>query len=196
MTVFSLYPGYVRLDYHSSYAPHSMLLPAREWLPTSITGTLGSYVGWNSTPIDAEDMVDAMVDVLAAQHKSTTIFDLATIYTLEAANNAPAVPVASKTYAVAGSNGVGGPDKATQVTLSGRSKAFHPMKIVFLDCPVGTSNFNKVLPAGFPAQINAIIAEWADDGNAWQGRDGAQLLTAISMTITLNERLRDEYRMA
>jgi hypothetical protein len=170
-------------------------MPTKEWLPTSITGVMGSYVAWNTVPIDAEAMIDAMVVVLAAQHKSTTLFDMATIFTM-ASPTAPAIPRIFKTYTTAGSNAIGGPDKATQLTLNGRSVLFGHWKIVMLDVPVGTSNFNKVLPSAFPATFYDILLEFGLPSNAWAARDGSQALAAISGTITLNERLRKEYRMA
>lgn len=195
MTPHSLSPAFVRLDYHSAYAPHVCILPTLEWFPTSITGTMGSYAGHNSTPIDAEDMINALVDALAAQHKSTTIFDLATVYT-QANPTGQAIPRASAALTQVGSNAAAGPDKATQMTLNGRTTNFNPFKLVLLDVPMGTSNFNKITPGNFTAAISGIFTEYALSSNAWCGRDDGQPSFPISATLTLNERLRKEYRMA
>jgi hypothetical protein len=195
MTPHSLSPAFVRFDYVSRWAAHAALLGTKEWLPTSITGTMGSYVNWNAVPIDAEDMIDNITVGYGLQFPSTTTMVLATIYT-QASAHAPALPVASKVLSVAGTNAVGGPDKATQVTLNMRSTGINPAKIVLLDVPVGTSNFDKVFPGSFPAGVQAIWTSLHSTNWAWSARDDTRILTAISMTITLNERLRREYRQA
>lgn len=195
MTPNSLAPAFVRLDYTSAYAPHSMTLPTKEWLPTSMGGDMGSYVNWAGAPVDAEASIDNLVAALALQFPSTTTLNLATIYTQAGAHD-PAVPVASKTLSTAGSNAAGGPDKATQATLNFRTVGIHPAKVVFLDVPIGTSNFDKVYPAGFSAAILAVSGAMRSDTRMWSGRDDTQLATAISLTITLNERLRREYKQA
>jgi len=195
MTEHSNFPAFVRLDYHSVYAPHVQLLHVREWLPTSITGSMGSFVAWDSTPIDAEAMIDSMVALLAHQFKSTTHYDLATIYTM-ADLDGQAIPRASKVLTAVGDNAVGGPDKATQATLNMRSSDNNPAKLVFLDCPVGTSNFDKQPPSSFSSVIQDIYDEISADSNAWSAKDDTQIASPISLTITLNERLRREYRQA
>lgn len=172
-----------------------MTLPTLGWLPTSITGAMGSYVNWAGVPVDAEDMVDNLVTSLALQFPATTTMNLATIYT-QAGALGPAVPVAIKALSVVGSNAVGGPDKATQATLNFRTVGIHPAKLVYLDVPIGTSNFNKVRPAGFSAAIADNVDVLTSDNWAWSGRDDTQIKTAISLTITLNERLRREYKQA
>lgn len=156
---------------------------------------MGSYAGHNSTPIDAEVMINAFVDVLKAQHKSTTVFDLATVYT-QANPTGQAIPRASAALTQVGTNVAAGPDKATQMTLNGRTTNFNPFKLVLLDVPMGTSNFNKITPGSFTTPIANIFLEYALTANAWCGRDDGQPSFPISATLTLNERLRKEYRMA
>src|SRR5207253_750868 len=143
-----------------------MLIPTKEWLPTSISGAMGSYVNWAGVPIDAEDMLDNLVAELAAQWGSGSHFNLATIYTM-ADDTAPALPVKSKSLSIAGTNSVGGPDKATQYTLNMRTAGIGHAKITMLDVPVGTSNFDKQRPAAFTAIINAIYASISSSAWAW-----------------------------
>lgn len=191
----SLSPAFVRIDYRSTWATHIALLGTSAWFPTSITGTLGSYLSHDGDPLDAEVMINAFVDKLAAQHKATTNFDLATVYT-QAAPVGQAIPRASASLTQVGSNAAGGPDKATQLTLNGRTTLFGHFKLVLLDVPVGTSNFDKQFPSTFPSTISDIFTEYALTDNAWLARDGGQPSFPISATITLNERLRKEYRQA
>lgn len=190
----SLYPAFIRLDYHSAYAPHVMILPTKEWLPTSIGGTLGSYEGWSGIPVDAEDMVNDLVTAMKPFFLASTTFDLATVYTMAAAV-APAIPQATVGLAVAGTNvDVVSQAKAVQQTLSMRTTGGGHMKMVFLDAPAG-SGFDKAFPAGFSAAELALVAQLRNDLNAWSGRDNSQPGPAISVTYTLNEKLRKEYRM-
>lgn len=195
MTPHSLSPGFIRIDYHSAYGPHVHILPTLQWFVTSITGTMGSYAAHNGTPIDAEDMINAFVDKLAAQHKSSTVFDLATVYT-QANPTGQAIPRASAALTQVGSNAALGPDKATQMTLNGRTTGYNPFKLVLLDVPMGTSNFNKIMPGNFSSQIQGIFDEYGLSSNAWSGRDDQQPSYPISVTLTMNEALRKAYRMA
>lgn len=195
MTPHSLVPAYVRLDYHTRYAPHVHLIPTRAWLPTSMTGSMGSYVAWNTSTIDAEAMITALVTTFLPLIPSTTVYDLATVYTVSAVG-APAIPRAIGVLGLAGTGANVGTDKATQFTFNMRSSGFYPFKIVMLDFPSGTGQFNKTLPANFSAdQLNMFI-ELGLSTNAWSARDDTQPLQAISITGTLNERLRKQYKTA
>lgn len=194
MTPNSLFPAFCRLDYHSVYGAHAHIIPTLEWFPTSITGTLGSYAGHNGTPIDAEAMIQALVDVIVPFHKSTTVFDLATIFTM-ATPTAPAVPRGSAALGDIGTAAASIPDKATQFTLNMRTSLNGKMKLVMLDAPTGATNFDKQLPGSFSGTINALVAELELSSNAWAGRDGGQPGPAISMTLDLNDALRERYGM-
>jgi hypothetical protein len=190
----SLYPSFVRIDYHSLYAAHVMLLPTLQWFPTSITGTMGSYAAHNTTPIDAEVMINALVDLMKPFFLASSVFDLATAYTMAAPTGA-ALPRATAPLTQVGTSASTQPDKATQQTISLRSLNGGKMKIVMLDAPVN-SNFNKVRPSGFPGSVNAFIAELQASSNAWTARDGGQPGSPISVCYTLNEKLRREYGQA
>ena len=97
----SLSPASVVIDYHSAYAPHKMTIPTKDWFPTSITGTLGSYQAWDLTTIDAEVMITALCNVIKPFLKTNAAIDAATIYT-QASALAPNIPRAGKAIAIAG----------------------------------------------------------------------------------------------
>jgi len=191
----SLFPAFLRLDYHTLYGTHSQVIPTTEWFPTSITGTIGSYLGWDSVPIDAEVMMSNLVTVAKDLFKSTTVYDLATVFTM-ATPTSPAIPQASVAIGTAGVSTATVPDKATQFTFNFRTSLNGKMKFVCLDAPVGASNFDKQLPGSYSATLQAIIDEIMDDSNAWAGRDGGQPSASISVTLDLNDALRKRYRMA
>jgi len=194
MTEYQLDPAYVKLYYTSEYAPHEHVIPTLNWVPTSITGTMGSYVAWNTVPIDAEDMIDNLVDKLKVFQDPSTSYTLAEIYT-KATPTAPSILQAAKTLAVVGTSAAGGVRKAVQGTFNMKTTAGHAFKMVFLDYPHGTGQFDKQTPISFSAGAIALINEIASTGNAWAGRDKQRVNTALSVTNTLNEALRKQYRM-
>lgn len=191
----SLYPAYVQLDYHSIHAPHKAILPTSAWFPTSITGALGSYAGWNSTPVDAEAMVNALVNVLKVYHLSSTIFDLATVFTIANELAPIAIPRASVALGTAGTSASSALSKAVQNVFTFRTEEAHILKLYLLDAPVIAGNFDRNARGTWTANEIAVEAEIKADGNAWAGRDGAQISSGIAITKTLNEKLRREYRM-
>jgi len=195
MTEYSLDPAFVRLDYVSVWGPHVHLIPTKEWLPTSISGTMGSYVDWTSTPVDAEAMIDDLVAAFAPIHKDNTNYTLATIYTKDGVD-APAIPVATKALSVAGSSALTTHAKAIQATFNMRTLGVQPFKLVFLDVPHSGGDFDKETPFTFSAAEIAIFAEVMNPARAWAGRDNTQGAAAISVTWNINQSLRKRYGMA
>lgn len=195
MTEYSLSPAFVRLDYVSVWGPHVHLIPTKEWLPTSLTGAMGSYVNWLGTPIDAEEMIDNLVAVFAALHKDDTNYTLATIYT-KADDDAPSIPVATKALAVAGSSALTTHAKAIQATMNMRTTGVQPVKLVFLDVPHSAGDFIKETPFTFSVYEEAIFTEFMSTSNAWAGRDNTVPAAAISVTWNINQSLRKRYGMA
>jgi len=189
----SLSPAYVRLDYHSVYGAHVMLIPTKEWLPTSITGGMGSYVAWDTTTIDAEAMIDALIAKLADLHLATSSFDLATIYT-QATSTSPAFPQAAKTLAVVGTAGAVGAAMAIQSTLNMRGVGGKPVKYTFLDASALNVQMTKISPFGFPPAVSALVTEVSLLSNAWSSRNDDRPNVALSWTMTESNALRRRYR--
>lgn len=189
----SLAPGYVLIAYHSAYGKHNMILPTRAWSQTPITGALGSWVNWNSVPIDGEDMVTAFVTAIKAAFLATTIFDTATVYT-QADENSPAFARKSIALSIAGTNSGTLQAKAVQHNWMFRDDEFSQSKLTFLDAPIG-SNFDPTSDiSGSPALV-AIYDEWTSVDNAWSSRNGLRPSQFVKITYTLNEKLRKEYGM-
>jgi hypothetical protein len=194
MTEYGLQPSYVRLDYHSAYGPHSQTIPTKQWLPTSITGAMGSYVGWGSVPIDAEDMIDGYVAVAKKMLLPSSQYDLATVFNWDAGADR-FIPVASKSIGVAGTSGTGSPNKAVSFTMNLRTDGGQPMKLVWLDYAHVAAEFNKITAGSFSADQLAIADYVADIDNAFSGRDNTRPGAIVSGTFDLNDALRKQYRM-
>jgi len=194
MTEYGLQPSYIRLDYHSSYAPHSQTIPTVQWLPTSITGAMGSYVNWNSIPIDAEQMIDDYVAAAKELLPTTSSYDLATVFNYDSGANI-FVPIATKSLAVAGTMGAASPNKAFSFTINLRTVGGHALKNVFLDYVVGAIELNKISILGFTADMLAVAGELTDADNGWSGRDNTRPGAIVSGTYDLNDALQKQYRM-
>lgn len=191
----SLYPAYVQVDYHSAHGPHKQIIPTLAWFPTSITGTLGSYAAHNSTPIDAEVMINDLVDAFVFFHLTTTIFDLATVFTIADPLLPEAIPRASAVLTQVGTSTSVTQAKAVQNVFTFRTSANGKLKIYLLDAPPVGSNFDKTPRGAWGAEAISIETTLDASGNAWAGRDGSQPAIGMSITKTLNEKLRREYRM-
>jgi hypothetical protein len=194
MTEYGLQPSYLRLDYHSSYAPHSQTIPVKQWLPTSITGVMGSFVNWNGVPVDAEDMVDAFVDEAKALLPTTSGYDFATIFNYDSGAD-KFIPVGGKALAVAGTMTPASPNKAVSLTLNMRTIGGQAFKLVFLDYVLGAAEFNKIRASAFSAGMVDTLTQIADINNAWSGRDNTRPSAPISGTFDVNNALRKQYRM-
>lgn len=194
MTENGLFPAYVRYDYTSEYAPHTRTVPTLAWFFSSITGTMGSYLSHDADPIDAEAMIDALVVVMKEIDDPTTTYNLATVYTVDEATNR-SIPRATKALTAVGTSAAGGVRKAVQATFNFRTAEINPFKLVFLDKPHGTGQFDKQPFSAFDADAIALVDELESTNNAWCGRDNSQIVACISATYTLNEALRKQYKM-
>lgn len=193
MAPHSLSPAWVRLDYHSIYGSHVQLITTVAWIPTSVTGTMGSYLAWSGSPVDAEVMIDAMVDKLADLHVVSTSFDLATIYT-QATPTSPSFIQRQKSLAVPGTAGAVGPAMAIQSTLNMRTTLAGPFKLDLLDASALNLQMTKIRSLGFPPAVNALVAEATAFSNGWAGRDDSRPNIALSWTMTENNALRRRYK--
>jgi hypothetical protein len=187
----SLSPASVVIDYHSAYAPHKMTIPTLEWFPTSITGTLGSYVSHNGNPVDAETMVRALIDKLKVFMKTNAAFDNITMFT-QASPTAPNIPRATLAVAIAGTGG-GTDEAAVSRTWNFKTGSNGNMKITLLDSPIPATWFNRRLPASFSADELAVPTEIQASAGAWAARDDNQATTCRSITFDLNDKLQKMY---
>jgi len=194
MTEYSLQPSYVQLDYSTPFGNHSQSIATVQWIPTSITGDMGSYVAWNTVPIDAEAMIDAFVAVEAPFLGTDYSYDLATIFNFDGAAN-KFLPVATKALAVAGTGATAQPRKAVSQTFNYRSTGGGAVKLTFLDSSHAGADFNKQSFLDFNADAIALFAEFSSDANGWSARDNTRPSTAISVTYDLNDALRKQYHM-
>jgi hypothetical protein len=187
-------PTQILINSHSAYGFHKSALNANEWHSTPDVGGAGAIEAWDATLIDTDDMVVALVTLLAPFFPASYHFDNYIVFTY-ATPDADPVPVASNPLTVVGTSAAPGWSKATQTTLSFRTDLFGIAKIVLLDVD-SQDSFDKTVVVPPATPLEALVTEFTLDTNGWSGRDGGRPDTYISATTTLNEKLRREYRMA
>jgi len=190
----SLSPASVKINYHTAYGAHSMTIPTLEWFPTSITGTLGSYAGHTGSPVDAEVMINALVDCLKVFMKSSTQFDLATVYT-QATPTSDNIPRAAAALTQVGTSAATTEEQAVSYTFNFKTALNGDAKLVLLDAPIGSNWFRKQLPADFSASVLALETAFCLSASAWSGRDDSQPSVLRSVTFDLNDKLQKQYKM-
>jgi len=196
MAVNSLSPASVRLNYHSIFGAHTMTVPTLQWLPTNLTGVLGSYLAWDGiTSVDAETMINGLADLLAVFMPSTSGFDLATVYT-QATPTSDNIPVRSAALTQTGSSGGSGFTQAQSATFNFKTTANGDAKLIVLDTFVGSTGFLALHPAGFNSAALALESFFCDPSQAWSGRDDARPIVLRKITYDLNEKLQKAYRMS
>lgn len=191
MTVFSLFPSYVQLSYHSPQAPHVALIPTLQWRPG---GAWGTFDTWDEGTIDADVMIQEYVDAVVLHYANNVQFDFYTIFNFPDEESDPTA-VVFNTLGQVGSVSVGTLTwVAVQQTLTWQCAGGFLLRTVFLDS-IATSQFAKIsaLDAGitYPALISAVLAST----NGWASRAGTQPLFIKQAAFTLNEKLRREYRL-
>ena len=185
---FTLFPSYVRLFYHTKFAPHTMTIPTLQWISDVDAGLFETH---NAGTINALDMITDLATVLASVYiEETDFFDSYVIYNFPSEDGFPQ-PVRSGVLAIEG--GTAGPEtlyrQAGQYTITWHTDIFNIFKLVLLD-QSGGADFDPIrtLPgAGFLFDLNGLVTD-LDSG--WAGRDGHPPTTFIQVAITLNERLR------
>jgi hypothetical protein len=188
----SLSPASVVIDYHSAYGAHKMTIPTRAWNPVPLTGTLGSYIAWNSVVRDGEAMINDLVDLLVPFVPATFSFDKATTY-LQASAGAPNIPQTSVALTQVGTSGSTNPSAAVSATFLFKTTGNGIFKLVLLDSPFGSGWLAPLLPGGFSADANALENEVIDPANAWSGRDDLQPAFMNKITYDVNDKLQKMY---
>lgn len=190
MTVNSLSPAFVQIQYHSAYAPHVMTLPTTNWTADADYGLFETWAGGTKA---ADDMIEELILLMVPFFPSTVEFDYWTIFT-KADGTAPNIPRVGKASGEPGTAVAPGATKATQATWSFKTEGTGLSKIVMLD--VNTNNsFEKVTPGELAGAALALADKWTADTEGWSGRDNTQPSFFLQIAYTINEKLRREYHM-
>lgn len=185
-------PAFVKIESTSLNAPHVAILPTLQWNdPGDFTaGTFDTHEGGS---IAADDMVNDLVNVLAALYTGDYDFISYTIFT-QSSPSADPVPRFSEALSQSGVTVSATWQKAVQLTFTWRTTLFGIAKIVALDAISG-NNFDRITTLT-PMSAEALIdAEFTSVARGWSGRDGGRPATFLQISKTINEKLRRQYHM-
>jgi len=188
----SLAPGFIKVNYHSAFGPHVMILPV---LGINIeTPAVDSTIDTHSAgTILWTTMVTALVTEMADQYPTNCTFDIATLFNQPTADDDPQ-PISGVELGIDGTVAVPGWAQGTQLTISARTADFNPAKLVMLDFASGGLFTKTTVASG--SGLEALLNEWTALTNGWCGRDNTRPSQFVSATRTLNEKLRRNYNLA
>lgn len=182
---------HVLIHYTDTFSPHTQKITTRP--PVSpVPGAVPNYEAWDSSPVSANVMVEALITAQLSNVLPMTTF---VSYDVFAAPDPELPPQWLYTAFVAAQVGTlvnAGTFKAVSYTMSFRTSTGGLLKVVNLNTPVGNV-FGNVY--GLSARDADIAAEILDPGNAWAGVSGGQPLAFSNITVSLNKRLRRKYDM-
>lgn len=189
----SLYPASVVVDYHSPYGFHKMTLPIKAINnPEDATGNY-TVTNWDGDTILLQDMIEALVTELLPRFASTVEFDSFTPFHYPTIDDPP-IPLLTIALAMVGTAGTPGWYKATMETQIMRDTEAQICKLVLLDFASG-NNFEKYTnPA--TAGVEDIFLVLTSIEWGFSSRNGKRPASFVARTATLNQKLREEYRMA
>lgn len=187
----SLSPASLVIDYHSAYGAHKMTIPTKEWFPTSITGSLGSYQAWDLTTIDAETMVRQLISFLKTLMTPLSAFDQVTAFT-QASPTSPNIPQRTVSLGIAGVSTNTAPQQAVSQTFNFKTAANGNCKLMLLDTPL-IAWLAKVPFSSLDILQQAVAAEFMGSFNAWSGRDDTQPTVCRNVTWDINDKLQKQY---
>lgn len=190
MAANSLYPAFVRIQYHSPFGLHVMTLPTLEY-STAAPGEVGNFATWDEDSIVAPVMVNNLVATILDEYEPADItFDSFDIFTMASAEADPLWQYGEALGDVGTGVDLDGWRQAVQATFTFRTSLGGISRLVLLDKPTNNLFGRYTVPGVTEA---AMIAEFTAVTNGWAGRDGGRPLIFKNVTIKTNDRLRREY---
>jgi hypothetical protein len=195
MTVNALSPAFVQIFYHSLWSPHVMTRPTRAWSPPAGGFTNGSFLAWNDSQRDADDMIKDFVNLAKVLFPADVVFDNYAIY-IQSGAEAPPVLRAVGDLSIAGTFVGDAQQRAVQAHYAFKDTEGAIAKIVLLDIPL-PATFEPVNSLGaLTADEEALMDNFLSSTEAWASRNDQQPFLFRRATYKLNDALRNAYRMA
>lgn len=188
-------PFFVRLNYVSGFAPHSMQFSVKNWSPPTGLSPQGLFTIQDGGSNDAEDAMAGLADLLVPFFTNAVTFVNWLLFSKPTPSDLP-TPVAGATLtAKVGTATPGFAEQATQMTINYRTTDFNLFKFVFLDYNEDVS-FAKISSVPGSGALFDLDAYLKGATNFVTGRDQNFPATFISATKKLNDELRKAYRMS
>lgn len=191
MPTDKLYPAFVKIDYTTPYAPHTMVRPTLNWSGSGL-GDPGTFITHAEGTIAGDEMVEQFIDLMMELYYTTSTTVAYTIYRVPEVDADPE-PVFGKSYAVPGTITVDPTDKykAWVATMQFRTTAFGIAKINLIEAQ--RAGFEGKQTGALTGDFAAFAANFTASTNGWAGRDNGRPLVYLNTIYNLNERLFRQY---
>lgn len=186
-------PSTVQIHYHSGWGPHVQTLPTTQWDSAIGAHGFGGYTNWAGAAVEADDMINALVNLFAVISQTEIVWDNAVIF--NAYVGTILVPVRGVTLTQVGAVTHSTDDIAQQTQYTAYDTAFHTAKLVLLDSEHSIGAFKQSY-ASLNAAHKAVFDAWSSTAWAWSSRFGARPASLRSVTQKRNDKLRREYRLS
>jgi len=183
---------YVLLQYHSNFGLHRSILPTRPWSTTGGTNGFGSYEDWIGGTRDVQDMIEELVDALAAHYPPSVTFDQWTVLVRDDPNETWNPVAANTLTAKVGTDTTSAWFEAVQAIFTFYDTAFNTGKLVCLDYN-SRNNFARRSSATADADEQVVAGTMMLDTNAWSSRAQLQLHALRSISLGINDELKKQY---
>ena len=182
-------PYFVQNNYHSAYAPHTQLISTKNWNPG---GDVGTFDAWGGGTTPADEMIEALIDMMLAFMPATNAFDNSTIFKQLLPADEPQPMLTLGWTAKIGTDATPGWYPAVEQIFIARTSLFGIAKITLMDAGSHNSFSPRLSFAGADA---GLYGEWGSEARGWCGRDNGRVVTPMKITTNLNQKLRKEYRL-
>jgi hypothetical protein len=184
-----LFPAFVRVQYHSSKAPHVATLPLRE-LVSAGPGDIGEVRRWDNTLVASDTYIEDFIDLWATMVSSELTFDRWQLFSLEAPDAAPLWIWEAAHSAVGSAVIAAGLVFSVQHTISFRSDEGGLAKLTTMDRKSGGFFGRSYVPSAIE---QTMIDFYESDLNAFAARDNGRPIAFLRLTVSQNDRLAREY---
>jgi hypothetical protein len=195
MAANSLYPAFVQVHYHSNFGKHVMTIPTRDYIPPAAGHPSGSYIAWDTSTRDAEDMINDLFTAVIAITESVVTFDYTIFFKYPALPPATPQPLAIFNQNVSGTVAPSGKNGAIENVYTFFDTGFNTFKWYLLDADATFS----LVPQHFSdldAAHQAVVAELTESDQAWSSRAGFKPDVLRSVISKPNDKLRKEYHLS
>jgi hypothetical protein len=194
MTVHTLKPSYIEVDYHSDDGHHKMFLPTKQHFPPTEDFAMGYYVNWSDENVDAIEMYTALLESFLPNFPESVAFDSVNFWDFSDEANKFIWSCGTNLVDFVGSSVTPGWFKAAEGILSFRTTLGNVSKLTLLDVATA-NNWDKKTALEDITALEPTVDAWTSVDWAWAGRDNARPAVFRQYTKNLNEKLRVEYDM-
>jgi hypothetical protein len=190
----SLSPAFVKIEYTSRWAPHTMTIPS---VPLNNMGVVDTAPNFDlrgaEIDVGVDGAINDFVDLLLPLFLPSTTFNSYTVYSQPGVGDIPA-PVWSAAINKIGTSVKTTLDKAMEQIYTFRADDFGLYKLYLLDVP---SEFNqdRVTSLGSRPAHQAIVTYITALETWFAARSGGRPAVFMQVTEKQNDKLRRSYRM-